>query len=62
MWIRIRIHLAPWIWIQGYKIKGKIEFTTKETQKNSWLNSVFPLILYPWIRIRIRNADPDPRS
>ena len=27
-------------------------------RKNCWLNSAYPLILYPWIRIR--NPDPDP--
>ena len=27
MWIRIRIHLGPWIRIQSYKIKGKASLT-----------------------------------
>ena len=27
MWIRIRIHLGPWIRIQGCKMKGKAEFS-----------------------------------
>ena len=27
--IRIRIHLGPWIRIQGYKIKEKAEFNQK---------------------------------
>ena len=32
----------------------------KKQKKNCWLNSAFPFILYLWIRIQIRNSDPDP--
>ena len=36
----------------------KYDFLRKKTPKICWINSDFSLILYLWIRTRIRNADP----